>query len=267
MLMGLCNCRTCLPACCTCIFFLISVVFSIIAIIVLILGFIFTDFCGEIDRQFANESGILQWYVVPYMENQVNFTSLKQNVLQVEHDFAIQFCQQLAQHCDNNATYSLATNQSLFYCNMTNATLDCTTFPDASLIVNGSFAKFGSGVCGATNCTMRQCPSDCTDASLASGISTALSFLDLAGKAVDAFAIVEPLLDTNVLIDKVLLTFSSCHQMRDGLNEIGSAFLLTVFTLYVGQIVLLLGAKLWFSEEEMNEEPVATEMDVIEKKY
>lgn len=269
VIFSMCNCRRCCPSCCTCIYYLIGIIFALVGFIILILASIFGDVCAEIDLQNARSPGLFQWYAIPTCENTINFTDAKESILEMEAEFAVKFCDELLKRCSNTTTLN-ANPEDQFYCPVSNETKasDCSTFAKASVIVANSFAKTGSVVCAGasdTNCTFRHCPTDCADPTLRDASKDALKILDSASRLFAALDIVVPLMDCNVIIDRVLRIFDSCPKLRDGLMKMGIAFFLTLVMIVFAWIIMFRGQKVWFSQEEYDEgELRAQEMKVMD---
>lgn len=251
-LFALCNCRRCCPSCCTCIYYLFGIIFSLIGFIMLLMASIFADVCAEIDLQETRQPGLFQWYVVPTCENTANFSAYKEQITTMEADFSKQFCQEMSKYCSPSTTYNSGTPDDVFYCTTTNATAatDCPNFDNATAILNAAFAKTGSGVCGATNCTFRQCPTQCVDTTLQSNTADALKILDNANRIFNALDIVLPLMSCNAVVDIVVKLLASCPDLRDGLLKTGVAFFMSLIGIVFAWIVMFRGQKLWFSQDD-----------------
>lgn len=260
-LFAICNCRRCCPSCFTCIYFLFGILFSILGLVLLILGMIvFTPLCDEINLQTSRSPGLFQWYVVPKCEDFINFTEQKETIDSMEASFAGKFCQEIALNlCDPNITYDAGQPTKVFWCNITNATARaaCPTFQAASAVVAASYAKTSSPVCGGSNCTITQCPTLCTDGTAQNATKTALKLLRSANLLFNALDLVLPLMDCNVIIDRVLLILKSCPDLRDGLTKLGVAFFITLVAIVFGWLIMMRGQKLWFSQSEYEEGELA----------
>lgn len=251
-----CSCRKCLPSCCSCFFWLIGGVFAIIAIVLFVCALALSIINGEIIRGRNEEPGLITWWGVPNCDKVANFTELKDSINTAETDNAYKFCEAMLGYCDGNPTYDpIGAQDKLFYCNITNGT-DCPTFQAASVAVNVSYAKAGTGVCNASNdnCSFRECATDCVNATLRDPVADAIKLLDFANKALKAFHLIEPILDCQFLIGKLLLPFDGLPTMKNGVWLIAAGFCAFSFLLFVSAIIMLRGSQLWFSDSEMNEE-------------
>jgi hypothetical protein len=257
------SCRRCFPSLLTCLYYLIGIVFAVVGVVMFILAAVISDVCAEISLQQTRQPGLFQWYVVPVCENTANFTSYKEQINTMEADFAKQFCQELSKYCSPSTTFNAGAPADVFYCTTSNASAaaDCPNFGNATAILNAAFAKTGSGVCGASNCTFRQCPAQCVDTQLRSNAADALEILDNANRIFNALDIVLPLMSCNAVVDIVLRLFDSCPDLRDGLMKTGVAFFLTLIGIVFAWIVMFRGQKVWFSQQEYDDDVKSLNVD------
>jgi hypothetical protein len=253
LLFMLFNIRSCLPATTTCVTFLFIIVFSLLAVVFTVLAFGFTILCGEIDRQHAREPGVIQWFAVPYCVNATQdiFTKLNDTVGDGEKTNAAEFCRQISKFCDPNPVYdALNAPTIVFICNVTNTTAasKCPTFQTAYDLMLNSVAKTGSNACsGNPSCNMTSCGTECDITEVRYGFGNATKILHFALQAVQAYEIVAPLLDCNTIVDHVLAAFDACHKARDGMTEVGWAFIVSDMLFISTIFILFRGQKVFFS--------------------
>lgn len=263
VLFSCCNCRFCLPSCFSCVYYLFFFLFSLLAIILLIIAPIMGALSAEIDLQESRKPGVFQWYVIPYCEKQANFTSLKQQIADMELSLAQDVCEKVSKYCSPSLYFNSSEDDRKFYCNMTNETkaTDCASFKMTLQVLNNSWVKDGANPCNGMNCTLLQCGDNCTDPTIHDAAADATVMVLKAGRLFDALRFLTPLMDCNVLSDRLLMMLKSMPEMSEGLWMLGAAFLITQVMLVVGAVIMFFGAKLWFSEKEYEDDTLEAEVD------
>jgi hypothetical protein len=245
------SCRRFAPNGMSCCTYLFAVIFFAVSAVCLFVTPIWTDFCDEIDLQYSDSPGIFQWYVVPYCNSLAQFSSLQSTMLGIETNYSETLCTILSQTCSNAPTFVAA--QDYFYCPMVSPSYSCENYTSSVRVLNGTFAKAGSPVCGGVNCTWRQCATECTNATLAAVANASITTLAKANAGFQALNVVLPLLSCNFLVNITLETFSSCRQIQNGIYMTGLGLMLGGIALFFIGFLFLNGAHTWANDEELDE--------------
>eukprot|EP00658_Telonema_sp_P-2_P075191 TRINITY_DN64648_c0_g1_i1.p1 TRINITY_DN64648_c0_g1~~TRINITY_DN64648_c0_g1_i1.p1 ORF type:complete len:359 (-),score=118.83 TRINITY_DN64648_c0_g1_i1:59-1063(-) len=133
------NIRSILPLIVILSNFLLQFLFFFVATIILLALFPVNLMCGEVNAG-PNEKGILNWMLIPQCEDSNPLKSLDDQVKQMEVDGSKEACANLLEICNTNTVWSIANQEKIFVCNITNSQL-CTSFNIVSGTVNAMYFK------------------------------------------------------------------------------------------------------------------------------
>ncbi|CUG07335.1 membrane-associated protein, putative [Bodo saltans] len=257
------DCRRIWPWCTTCIYFVFAVVFSLLGVVFLFLAVAFQTSNGEIQRQYAREPGVFQWYVKPYCQDQSAFSDMITGFNTAEQQYASSFCQALTQNCSSGAAYDSTTPDINFVCDgltSTNYASVCTSFATATSVLGAMVVKTGSPAC--TSCTFSTCSTQCaTDSERSSATTTMYLFAATAGFN-RAGSIASPLNDCNYLLDIGANAVSrGCPQLRDSSYLVGFGCFAAGILFSAGIVVLFRGQKVFYKLRSSDDNNDPAEME------
>ena len=186
-------------------------------------GAVLTEFCDETAAHKVRQPGIVQWWAVPTCQSILPLNATKAAVLAAERDNAVRACAMLSSSCENSNVYFAALQPTLIFSCPYSATpqTSCATFATATNEVssNTRAKTFGltQKLCQSVDnalCSVRQCSTDCADATTRASMKSAISQLDDAGLALEAFTKdILPINDCNTLYDKMFEVIGECSNL------------------------------------------------------
>lgn len=273
-----CGCGGCCPVCFSVLYWVFAIIFSLLSIVFTVGIYAGGIICGEVTLQYKREPGIMQWFVVPWCENQFNFRTLSADIDIELAAACTSACDELLTYCDNTNVYNIIGDPNrIFTCGkgLTSST-QCISLDFVAEAVLTSYAKeeVSNLLCTDTTgwtyqerCTPRECQTRCVDyatppmeaktwskqivqaANFGLNVSTALSY-----------AI--PMLDCNFIMDKLAsavemeksaegYTFAkadgvaNCSNLYASMIMLGTGFFVGALMFLLGIYILHQGSWIW----------------------
>lgn len=250
------NCRRIWPWCTTCIYFVFAIVFSLLGVVFLVLAVGFQTSNGEINRQYAREPGVFQWYAKPYCQAEDAFSSMIEGFATAEQQYAADFCQALTQNCSSGTTYNSGTPEINFVCDgltSSNYASVCTSYSTAAAVLGGMVVKTGSPAC--TSCTFSTCSTDCATSEQQSSATTTMYLFAATLGFNSAGSIASPLKDCDYILDLGADSVKrGCPALRDSSYLVGFGCFGAAVLFSVGIVVLFKGQKVFYKKRSQGGE-------------
>lgn len=204
---------------------------------------------GEMQYQQRALPGALGWWGVPKCESEIDFAEFRANISSAISQAAAEGCNQLLEVCDGDATVPAINNPKQFYCPSlaaSNTSVACRSVKDLTFFIENTYAKAGSQVCGSSNCSVSQCPTQCSLQEFRDYASEALAEVAEGARIQSALSQILTFADCDILIDRATLPFAKLELAGEGLLIAGCGATFAIILLILGLLVLCKGQKLFF---------------------
>ncbi|KAH9597280.1 hypothetical protein LSM04_007998 [Trypanosoma melophagium] len=89
ILLACCRCCVpCLPLSLSCVYWIFGVVYSLLGVVVILVAYLASVGCGEVQLQYQRQPGVFQWYLVPFCNEMFNFETINTEVREAEKTVA-----------------------------------------------------------------------------------------------------------------------------------------------------------------------------------
>ena len=248
------NIRSIIPIINNFLCWIIVLIFGLIGGVFVILSIIFVDIEAERQKVISGEPGIINWYLIPMIEQLNVVGTLESTVRTLEASQSYAACNQFAKVCvSDSTTWSYLTPSVIFHCNITAAT-NCTTIAEvgwamASLtVLNGSPFGCSNVSSQVGQCTLPICAETCNQTDTKALAKTAVKVLSDASAAANVFYnIILPFLNVKNLFKAVFGYLTVFQVLSDSTQLVGAGFSIYAATFLVNMVVMFRGQKRFFS--------------------
>ncbi|ORC92476.1 uncharacterized protein TM35_000032290 [Trypanosoma theileri] len=243
------------PACFSCIYFVVALVFSLLAIIFLGAAYFASAANGEMEKQIKRQSGVLQWYVVPYMSSHYipGLVTLDTALRGLVTERLQTFCTSLNSKCDALPDFTVT---KPFFCE---APVECVSSSQLMELMRTMPVKDptlctpeASDAPSETSCTVATCETRCGMMGADPNAVTArnasvevMGLLRVSNNATIAENFVRPLQEPNAIADTLLWAGASLPDVREGFWMAGTGYFMDTLMLILGLCVMLRGRTVW----------------------
>eukprot|EP00796_Vickermania_ingenoplastis_P004087 gene4087-2935_t len=249
-----CLCLMWCGGCCGWLYYLLGTIYALLAFVLSLCFYAVSLVCGEITRQYKREPGLFQWYVVPKLESEVNFTSIRDDVNKEAGQASVDACTELFKVCDSAST---SPSSKPFVCGGTiTSASECTTIESVIATAEGTHMNptLQPTQCPAPEgmtdwkCTLSECVTHCSDDTFKKEAADTVGMINFAKNATTALSLVEPMLETNYIVDVVLTVLQSkensplalyYHGVTSRCTNIRLIMLMFAVSFFIGAFILL----------------------------
>lgn len=276
LIFACCRCNGCCPVAWSGFYFFFSIIFSLLAILFTVCIYAMYAACGEVTLQYKREPGIFQWYLVPWCEDEFDFTGLRTQVSNLEKSAAQDACSELLKYCDTVESYPNGNTDHIFICGKgLTSSSTCTTLDTVVEVIKATYVKplLTNALCAnqtgmeyLEKCTVSSCSERCVDytnpslpaRTYANQILTAANY---AANVSTALSYVHPLLECNFIIDKIANTIETpkydrsfttdrdqvqyCTAVRSASVMLGTGFFVGALMFILGIYIMHRGSWVW----------------------
>lgn len=202
---SLMRCPGWFPAVIGWLFFVLSVLYMIFALVLSILAPLLSALCGEVILQYERVPGIMQWFLVPSLEDVVDLRELRNSINDVIHQGLTAFCDGVLDYC------TAARSSDYFTCGGISSSSDCVSVdyvldnvvPNILLLPTlKAFCPPPESVIEAEwECTIFNCSTMCTTSALRDAATFVVEKSVYVSNVSSAYSYVEPLFSVDYLLD------------------------------------------------------------------
>ncbi|ORC88783.1 uncharacterized protein TM35_000152140 [Trypanosoma theileri] len=237
-------CVPCLPMGLSCVYWIFGVVYSLLGFAAILLAYVATVGCGEIELQYNREPGVLQWFLVPYCQETFDFSTINTAVRDAEKLLSEQSCNALLHLCDDSPsplTRPLTCGKGITSPN------DCPDIGTMAAVLEDTYVKAGTTACPDKDkpCSLIECAVNCTIEEVRTIASGLLSFATVASNASIAVSYARPLLECNFVVDRLLSAMDSCNDLKIGSLMLGTGFFLGGLMFGLAIYIMFRGSCVW----------------------
>ncbi|KAH9597199.1 hypothetical protein LSM04_005086 [Trypanosoma melophagium] len=244
ILLACCRCCVpCLPLSLSCVYWIFGVVYSLLGVVVILVAYLASVGCGEVQLQYQRQPGVFQWYLVPFCNEMFNFETINTEVRNTESTYSKNACESLLAVCDN-------TPKPLppLTCGKDITKPDqCPDFGTMAEVMETTTVKAATFACPVPteSCSLAECAASCTNKELRAAAAALLAVAAQARNASIAVSYARPLLQCNFVVDELLGALDSCNDLKTGSLMLGMGFFVGGLMFGLAIYVMFRGSCVW----------------------